>query len=249
MPTVGPRALVNAVLDAIQESGYSAVFLTKVREHPREFLVTSQDGQNTHVWVYIWTLTPGGRPNLPNEYRIQLTTVQSPLTLNPNGPTVLMGYEPDLNMFAGFDLQRHREFTPGSASVQIDIRTVREALQAGFAFDRKSNDEIAIGIRPDQFVNYVANSRDLHRYGVQGATLGLLSRAVALEEIPDDDIAALSEQRQRIVQTVSRLSRRGSFRQQVKFAYVLPLLEPEFSCARVSIAQGEPDVPETTQAV
>jgi hypothetical protein len=30
---------------------------------------------------------------------------------------------------------------------------------------------------------------------------------------------------------------------------VLPLLEPEFSCARVSIAQGEPDVPETTQAV
>lgn len=30
---------------------------------------------------------------------------------------------------------------------------------------------------------------------------------------------------------------------------VLPLLEPEFSCARVSIARGEPDVPETTQAV
>jgi transposase len=30
---------------------------------------------------------------------------------------------------------------------------------------------------------------------------------------------------------------------------VLPLLEPEFSCARVSIARGEPDVPKTAKAV
>jgi hypothetical protein len=30
---------------------------------------------------------------------------------------------------------------------------------------------------------------------------------------------------------------------------VLRLMEPEFSCARVSLARGEPDVPETAKAV
>jgi hypothetical protein len=32
-------------------------------------------------------------------------------------------------------------------------------------------------------------------------------------------------------------------------AVALPILEAEFSCARVSIARGEPDVPKTAKAV
>ena len=118
--------------------------------------------------------------SLPDEYRIQMTTVASPLRLNPDGPTVLIGYEPDLRMFAGFDLSRHRTFTEGSPSVQIDIRTVREALQHGLAFDRKDNAEIALGIRPDQFMDYVANAAELHRFGRFPDTFNLLARASLL---------------------------------------------------------------------
>lgn len=92
MPAVSPTKLVDAVLRAIQKSGGTGFYMSeKLVTHPREFLI--QYGEDTiSLWVYIWTLTPGGRPSLPNEYRVQMTTVSSPLSINQNGHTVLMGY-------------------------------------------------------------------------------------------------------------------------------------------------------------
>jgi putative restriction endonuclease len=219
MPAINPRALVEAISDAIQQSGYSAVLTSPIRQHPRRFIVTSPDGDSRSLWVYVWTLTFGGRPNLPHEYRIQMTTVSSPLPVNPSGLTLLLGYEPSLRVFAGFDLRRHGTFTTGSPSVQIDIRQARDALQHGLTFDRKSNQEIAIGIRPDQLVNYALNAEHLHLYGRQPETFRLLGRAAAMETITAAEIAGLPEARRRIVQSISRLSRSANFRQQVLNAY------------------------------
>lgn len=219
MPAVSPRGLVDAILSAIEASGCSGVLLSPLREHPRKLAVVLGGGEYIHLWVYAWTLTHGGRPSLPDEYRIQMTTVSSPLPLNPNGPTVLLGYEPDLRLFAGFDLERHHTFTTGSPSVQINIQTVRSALQDGLTFDRKSNQEIAIGIRPDQLVNYALNANKLHTLGRQASTFRLLSRASGLRAISESELSQLSEPRRRIVQRLSRLSRDASFRQQVLFAY------------------------------
>ena len=55
-----------------------------------------------------------------------------------------------IRLFAGFDLKRYRVFSEGSPMVSIDIQVVKHALQDGFSFHRKTNQEIAIGIRPDQ---------------------------------------------------------------------------------------------------
>lgn len=192
MPATQPRQIVEAVLDAIQQSGQAGVLISGIRQHPRKFSVTAPDGTQTVLSVYAWTLTPGGRPQLEHEYRIQMTSVQSPLGISMDGLTVLLGYEPNLNMFAGFDLNRHRTFTTGSPSVQVDIRTIRRALQDGLAFDRKTNNEIAVGIRPDQLLTYALNSEQLHRYGRDATTLRLLTRASSLEHIVPADIAALS---------------------------------------------------------
>ena len=219
MPAIRPSALVDAILDAIHDSGYSGLLVSQVRAHPREFVVTAPNEKSFLLWVYIWTLTHGGRPSLPNEYRIQMTSVKSPLPLNPHGLTVLLGYEPDMGLFAGFDLNRHQTFTPGSASVQIDIHTVRDALQYGLSFDRKSNQEIAVGIRSDQFMNYGFTWNELHRYGKQAATFDLLKKASGLEDIADKEVAVLTAKRKRIVQEVSRLCRSGNFREQVLRAY------------------------------
>jgi putative restriction endonuclease len=219
MPATQPAILVDAILEAISESGYSGLLLSGTRQHPRRFLLTTQEGVDTVLSVYAWTLTHGGRVHLPDEYRIQMTSVKSPLALSMEGPTILVGYEPNLKMFAGFDLARHKTFTTGSPSVQIDIRTVRKALDDGLAFDRKNNDEIAIGIRADQFLNYAFNAENLHRYGREASTLRLLAKASSLAPIPSADIDALSEPRRRIVQTVSRLSRAANFRIQVLNAY------------------------------
>ena len=220
MPALPAGQLVDAVLSAIQDSGYAGLLLNrKIREHPRRFLITDRSEDRFEAWVYVWTLTFGGRENLPDEFRIQMTTVASPLSLNPTGPTVLVGYEPNLNLFAGFDLERHEEFTEGSPMVSTSMKAVRDALENGLSFFRKSNQEITVGIRPDRFVEYVRNASELHQLGRDMRTLGLISRATTLEHIPEEDVEVLSQNRRRLIHTVSRLSRDGSFRQQVLNAY------------------------------
>ncbi|HOE19290.1 MAG TPA: HNH endonuclease [Syntrophorhabdaceae bacterium] len=218
MPAIAPAVLINSILNAIQQSGGSGVYLSAPHVvHPRIFAVDYFERPFT-LWVYIWTLTRGGRSTLPNEYRIQMTSVQSPLPLNPDGYTVLLGYYPDLEVFAGFDIQRHQNFTAGSPSVQISIDTIQNALQDGLAFATKDNEEIAIGIRPDLFLHYVLNAPMLHQSS-DSEIVSLLSRAVQRQDIPAHDISDLTVDRQRIVTNVARYSRSANFRQQVLCAY------------------------------
>lgn len=219
MPAAQPDVLINAILRAVQESGYSGTLISSPRTHPRRFSINSTDENKIVVSAYIWTLTFGGRPKLQNEYRIQMTSVKPPLSISAEGPTVLLGYEPSLNLFAGFDLSRHRTFTTGSPSVQIDIEVLQQAEVEGMSFHRKSNDEIAVGVRPDRLMDYILHADTLHRFGREPDVLPLLTRAASLAPIAPQEIAALSAERRRIIQQVSRLSRLGSFRRQVLFAY------------------------------
>ncbi len=219
MPAVRPSVLVDALLDAIRRSGGVGAYLSSTeRTHPRVFGI-EYSGRSSSLWVYIWTLTHGGRPTLPDEYRIQITSVPSPLVLNPRGYTVLMGYYHDLGMFAGFDIQQHRTFTAGSPSVQISVQTLHAGLQNGLAFGRKDNDEITAAARPDQFLNYVLNARTFHRYGADATTLQLLEQAAETGEVEEQSLVGLSVERRTIVAQVTRYAREASFRQQVLDAY------------------------------
>src|SRR5690242_6682256 len=143
MPAVAPTKLTDAVLDAIAESGCTALLLSSASKNPREILIATSNG-SVSLWAYVWTLTFGGRESLPDEYRIQMTSVSSPLTMNPSGATVLLGYHADTGNFAGFDLSHHTTFTAGSPSVQIDIKLLFEASNSGLAFGRKDSDEIVV---------------------------------------------------------------------------------------------------------
>ena len=141
MPSVQPQQLVKAIQDAAYESGGTALLLTTPTQHPRKFVVQIA-AVSFELWVYGWTLTHGGGSARPkDEYRIQMTSVTPPLATNTVGPTVLIGYEPNLNCFAGFDIRKHRNFTAGSPSIQININTLHQALQDGLSFSTKGNDE------------------------------------------------------------------------------------------------------------
>lgn len=218
MPALTGVQLVEAILDAVEQSGWSGLLISGVERQPRKFVLSSE-GVSLVLWAYVWTLTFGGRPSLENEYRIQMTSVKSPLSANPDGPTVLVGYEPNLKMFGGFDVRLHRSFTAGSPSVQIDIRALQRALQNGLAFHRKGNNEIAVAARPDQFVAYACNAEDLHIYGKESKVFDLLDRASALERIATSEISGLTEKRKKVVETITRFSRSGNFREQVLNAY------------------------------
>ena len=96
--------------------------------------------------------------------------ISEPLHLNPNGPTLLLGYEVERNCFAGFDIRRHQTFTTGSPSIQIRIGVLDAAARNGLAFsERKGNDEIAIGFRPDYLALYALNSLLLHEQAMDPA--------------------------------------------------------------------------------
>lgn len=217
MAALAPESLVQAIVNAIGESGSIGISVSNVRRQPRRFIVAGPDNPITMV-VYAWTLTFGGRPSLADEYRIQMTSVASPIPLWADGPNILIGYEPSHNLFAGFDLERHRTFTTGSPSVQIDLNALRRAEEDGLSFHRKSNDEIAIGIRPDMLMAYAMNAGVLHKYGAEANILKLLNQAVhlpaALPHMP-----AVTTERKRVVSEVNRLARAAGFRQQIMFAY------------------------------
>jgi putative restriction endonuclease len=220
MPSVSAARLTQSILNAFVQSNATAIHLPGAKGNPRRFIVQT-DSSTFELWIYLWTLTHGGgaaRPKL--EYRIQLTGVSSPLQMNPlGGPTLLLGYEPNIGCFAGFDVTKHFVFSTNSPSIQIPITTLNDALQDGMAFVRKGNDEIAIGIRPDQLLTYALNAPALHEQGADVQTTALLSKAVTLEEIVSADLNALTLERQRVVSTVSRLSRNVNFRRKVTIAY------------------------------
>lgn len=217
MPQIRPEQLVQAIADAISASGYVGKLASSVRRHPLRFVVAGQNTSPT-ISIYAWTLTFGGRKSLPDEYRIQMTSVDSPLPLVPDGPAVLVGYEPKLGLFAGFDLERHRTFTIGSPSVQTDVNALRRAEHDGLSFHRKSNAEIAIGIRPDMFMAYAMNAAGLHRFGREASVLNLLNQAVHAPAVPPL-MPTLTAARKRLVSLVSLLTRDAAFRRRIAFAY------------------------------
>lgn len=218
MPSVSPALIIDEIINAVEQSGGTAAYVSgSPQTHPRKFLVGYQ-GSTYTLWVYIWTLTHGGRSSLPDEYRIQMTSVPSPLPKNSDGLTVLLGYHPDLKMFAGFHFDRHSVFTGRSPSVQINLSAIHTALQNGLSFVTKDNDEIAIGIRPDQFLAYCLNAASLHLYGADASLMDMLAKATE-EAIPLQDIASLTADRQKIVENISRYSRDARFRKMVLGAY------------------------------
>jgi putative restriction endonuclease len=219
MPAVARQDIVGALRDAFLEAGCQAQLISPVREHPRRFQVIQPDEVPFTVWVYIWTVTHGGATRAVDEFRIQMTSVSPPLTMNPNGPTVLLGWDPNLQVFAGFDLARHRTFTTGSPSVQIPLSALQSAVNFGFGFSRKDNGEVAVAFRPSQIVNYIANAPAFHAQGTNAMTMNLLRRVASLQPVPEQEVEGLSAPRRRIVETVSKLARDSNFRDQVLDAY------------------------------
>lgn len=219
MAALPPTQIVTAITDAFAETGASALLLSDARAHPRRFCIVSGEFSFV-VWIYIWTLTHGGGAARPrDEYRIQLTGVTPPMPENPDGATLLLGYDQNTKCFVGFDLRKHRIFSRKSPSIQVNINTLRNAVRDGFAFARKGNDEIAIGFRRDNILAYVLNAESLHESGADTGVLRALDKVARLEKLTEEDTSAMPAERQRVVARVSRLARDSDFRRKVTVAY------------------------------
>lgn len=217
MPLLSKEELLEQVCNAIVSSGWRAIILQ--REHPFLILAAREGNVARRLLIYIWNITAGGPAGIRpyGEYRIQLTGVPSPLRIDPDSQTLLLGWFGDLGVFAGFEVYRHVTFGY-SPSIQIREGTLTEASQRGLAFQSRGNNEIAVAFAPDQFMNYALQQRPLHLFR-RPPEVELLQTASRGDEPAPEDVETVPRERREVVRTITEWSRRRDFRIRVLNAY------------------------------
>ena len=212
MAKISKAKLLEAVLDSIRASGWNAIILNSA--HP--FRISMYRGESRVIFhCYIWNLTHGGYPRDPNELRIQFTGVEH-FTIESGSKTLVLGFNDELRMFAGFDVTKHGRFG-SSPSTQIRRETLEHAKATDFYPQIRHNDEIAIGFRPEFFATYVNELEALHGSAqhledVEAVMQIADANAANIQDIPDGP-------RRTVVEQIQRRVRNGRFCKNVLTAY------------------------------
>ena len=164
----------------MEQCGWSAGLLGDPDDHPVHLCLFSE-ASSLNARIYIWNLTHGGGHRALEEYRIQVTGVER-FEGRTGFKTLVLGYWADGEVFAGFDLRRHRGHLGHSPSIQIREEALRSAYRNGFAPHDKGGGEIAIAFRPDYFVDYCRNLDRMHSLGVAA------EGTAALEAVAEDGV-------------------------------------------------------------
>lgn len=177
--------------------------------------------------IYIWNLTHGGglvRPS--DEYRIQITGISRPDSVNQfrpeiAGKTLILGWWDDVGVFAGFDYTRHAGPLGSSPSIQIREEALHKATVKGFAPHNRGNGELAIAFRPEFIATYIQNLEALHECGESDREIEILDAiandpAVVEEASIEENVA---QQRQYAVVSTKRALRDINFRDRVLRVY------------------------------
>ena len=212
--------LLGVVETAIRDSGWNYLHVSERGRHPARYQIYRGD-RSYAVRVYIWNLTHGGRNRPEDEWRIQATGVQRFLQ-EAGWKTVILGWRGDLGVFAGFDVDRHRQKLGVSPSLQLREAALKEAAVDGLAAWNKGNGELAIAFRPDLLAAYLDSLESLHACGRLPSDFEMLTRvAQDPEGVADDEVAAqIGDERRRFaVLSTKRALRDGSFRHRVLTAY------------------------------
>lgn len=218
MANLSKPALLERFLQAVSSSGWQSL-VQPPRQHP--FMVNLWSGADAYsVRIYIWNVTPGGpatvRPQ--GEYRIQITGVSSPMLVTPNTQTLLLGWEDETETFTAYDIQRHRVFG-SSPSIQVRLATLQKALETGYAFQRRGNEETIVAFVPDQMINYISQQSQLHSIGRNQFEETALANLLQEEPQNIDGFDQVSPERQTVLTAVSRYARERTFRDRVLRAY------------------------------
>ncbi len=218
MARLNKRNLLAKFEEAVRFAGWSILFLNK-GEHPARYRVF-RDELAYDVKVYVWNITHGGAGRKQDEYRIQITGIDS-FELEANGLTLILGWWDDVGVFAGWDVRHHLAAFGGSPSMQISEGTLRRALVNGFATYINQKNETAVAFRPDFVTTYLQFLEPLHDSGQIPAEASLLNRlsddpdSVTEKDIEDE----VQQQRQYAVISTKKALRAIDFRDRVLNAY------------------------------
>ncbi len=210
--------LLEQVVQAVADSGWSILYLDNIDEHPFHLQIYRGE-EYIRVRIYIWHLTHGGGQARPkNEYRIQITGIKQFEPI-PEEKTLILGWWKEVEVFAGFDVRKHIGKLGYSPSIQIREEALRDAYVNGFAPCDKGNKEVAIAFRPDFIVEYIRNLEALHDFGQSTEDLVVLSQVAQHPEINDEEILIKDLDRKITVVSVSKKLRDVNFRKRILTAY------------------------------
>jgi len=211
------KELLYIISQAIHDCGWNVIYLSE--KHPLKIKIFNGE-ENYFVKVIIYNITHGGGSRRSaNEYRIQMK--EPNLEQEPNCKTLILGYYSKLNVFAGWDIQKHLGHPGYSSSFQIREENLCTASVSGFSPCNKGNGEIAIAFKPDMFVEYVRNLEVLHTFGESSKDFSILDEITKTEISPNNElIEEISISARKVVlRTISQKQRDNNFRSKVLRAY------------------------------
>ncbi len=213
--------LLERVEEGFQSGGWNVLYLSAPGEHPARYRVY-RDGRAFTARVYIWNISHGGGARDAAEYRIQPTGVLgNRFAPEIGGKTLILGWWPNDEVFAGFDYRRHNRPLGKSPSMQIGLPALQAAVANRFAMYPKQNGEIAIAFRPDFIGTYTENLESLHDTGSVATEIGLLTRIAANpRDVSEGDIEEeVAQPRKWAIGETRRALRALDFSERVLTAY------------------------------
>ena len=214
--------LLSRVEDGFRETGWNLLLLSAPGEHPGRYRVY-RDDISFIVYVYIWNISHGGgKARAANEFRIQVTGVTDNIFLpSPDGKTLILGWWPREEVFAGFDYRLHSSRLGSSPSFQVGREALRNAVANRFGTHHKSSGELVITFQAGFLGTYAENLRALHETGTVASEVAFLERiSSASTHVTEADIAQSVEEPRRYAVTKTRHAVRAlDFRARVLSAY------------------------------
>lgn len=187
--------ITDVLLEGLTRSETWHIFMPlqgRQARNPRRICLRDVEGKSLEVWVYAWQLPDSEARKSPYYERSveenELAELSASAELNQSGPTVLLGYDPDTQVFVGCDVKRYLGGTPGDLGTiyvptRIDEDILTEARISGLSFRRGFTGEVLVGIRPDNLGIYLPFAQDIHRDGAKNDIFPVLKRLGAREEV------------------------------------------------------------------
>jgi hypothetical protein len=217
VPLTPSTTQIRRLVEGLEAAGFR-VALGDPTARPVEIEIVKDD-QAAVLRVFSWNVTPGGATRSPTERRVQATRPgNAPLYVPDGPPTLLLGYDVGLDVFAAWDASMHQDPSP-SPSLQVPLATLEEAAQEGFAAyarDVAEGREVVVAFRPENVDAYLAVAPVLAE--TREEDIAVTAAAASGEDLATEDLPTLPERR-RAIRTVSVAVRDVRFRTRVLDAY------------------------------
>jgi putative restriction endonuclease len=122
--------LLSIISQSVFDCGFNVIYLSS--GYPFKLKIYNEN-ESYNILVYIMNVTHGGGyKRAANEYRVQIGEI----TVNgvrrflsePNFKTLILGYWKEIDVFAGYDFNKHKGIIGKSTSIQIRKENLEKQL-------------------------------------------------------------------------------------------------------------------------